>query len=483
MRITVENLGAIRSGTFELKPLTVFVGHNNTGKTWAAYGISSIFSTIGLRSYTKRFNEGKLEETYPDIENLIKTLFEKGNANIDIINFFENNGIKFINNIAKLSQIWMNKFLGTDNVSFEKLSMVIIEDKDFKNISRRLLNSTLDAQISPEFEGNSIINIRKEKGNPSIIFYLTENKRDEMPKEILIGDIHKIIFRYIHDCLYYNVWYLPSERTGFVSLSTSQIHMIDDTDRLTGDTTRLQKLPNYSNAFLIPTPIRQMVSLLGITTNPSKFNSVLAKRMKRTKLKNFFGLADVLEKEIMGGILEFEKNETTKELSNLCYKFKDAPETFLELPAVSSTVRDLALLSVYLKCYMEKEDLIIIDEPEMNLHPLAQVKFAELVGMMVNAGLNVILTTHSPYIVDHLSNLIKAKKKSNSKNIDNLKNLFYLKDSNAFIRKDKVGIYLFENRGIKSILDDDGFIDWGTFSKISEELVKIDYHIDKVDDI
>lgn len=477
MQVTIENLGAVKKGTIELKPLTVFVGYNNTGKTWAAYGASSVFSPFGKNFYTKIFNNGKLKETYPDIDYMIKTLFEKGNASINIVDFFEKSGAEYFNNIARLSPAWMKKFLGTDNESFNELSIKISKDGDFKKISRKLLNGSLDIQISPEFEGNSIISIHKERRDPSIIFYLTEIKKDELPKEILISNIYRIIFEYIHDLLYYNVWYLPSERTGFVSLITSQINV-------TYETNGLQKRPDYSNiTLLIPIPIQQMVNLLGIIKEPSRFSSVLEKRMKKDKLKKLLVLADVLENDIMGGMLGFEENKTTKELSNLCYRFKDIPETFLELPAVSSTVRDLAPLSIYLKCYLDKGDLIIIDEPEMNLHPLAQAKFVELVGMMVNAGLNVILTTHSPYMVDHLSNLIKAEKKSNSENRDSLKNLFYLKNSNAFISKDKVGIYLFENQGVKSILDPDGSINWETFSKVSEELVKIDYYLDKVDDI
>ena len=35
MRITIENLPPIASGSFELRPLTIFIGPNNTGKSRA----------------------------------------------------------------------------------------------------------------------------------------------------------------------------------------------------------------------------------------------------------------------------------------------------------------------------------------------------------------------------------------------------------------------------------------------------------------
>ena len=72
--------------------------------------------------------------------------------------------------------------------------------------------------------------------------------------------------------------------------------------------------------------------------------------------------------------------------------------------------KELVPLVLYLRYLAEPDDLIVIDEPEMNLHPAAQVEIIEFLAMLVNAGLNVLITTHSPYIIDHISNLIVAKK-------------------------------------------------------------------------
>jgi predicted ATPase len=38
-RFHLENLGCITSGDFEVKPLTLLCGPNNTGKTWAMYAL------------------------------------------------------------------------------------------------------------------------------------------------------------------------------------------------------------------------------------------------------------------------------------------------------------------------------------------------------------------------------------------------------------------------------------------------------------
>jgi len=69
------------------------------------------------------------------------------------------------------------------------------------------------------------------------------------------------------------------------------------------------------------------------------------------------------------------------------------------MPIVSSMVKELAPLVLYLHYLVAPNDWIIIDEPEMNLHPTVQIEFIEFLAMLVNAGLQVLITTQSPYIL------------------------------------------------------------------------------------
>jgi len=62
-------------------------------------------------------------------------------------------------------------------------------------------------------------------------------------------------------------------------------------------------------------------------------------------------------------------------------------------------VKELAPLVLYLHYLVAPNDWIIIDEPEMNLHPTVQIEFIEFLAMLVNAGLQVLITTQSPYIL------------------------------------------------------------------------------------
>ncbi len=72
----------------------------------------------------------------------------------------------------------------------------------------------------------------------------------------------------------------------------------------------------------------------------------------------------------------------------------------------SSSVRSLLVLAFYLSHLAAKGDLLIIDEPELNLHPENQRRMARLFSRLVNIGIKVFITTHSDYIVKELNTLI-----------------------------------------------------------------------------
>ncbi|WP_319950512.1 AAA family ATPase, partial [Klebsiella pneumoniae] len=61
----------------------------------------------------------------------------------------------------------------------------------------------------------------------------------------------------------------------------------------------------------------------------------------------------------------------------------------------SGAGKSMFLMDVFLRRYMSKNSYLIIDEPELNLHPKNQIKMAELLVRLSNYGVKVIITTHS----------------------------------------------------------------------------------------
>ena len=61
---------------------------------------------------------------------------------------------------------------------------------------------------------------------------------------------------------------------------------------------------------------------------------------------------------------------------------------------------------LYLRHVVEPDDLLIIDEPESHLHPAMQVKFMQQIAEFVRAGVRIILTTHSEWVLEELGNIV-----------------------------------------------------------------------------
>jgi ABC-type multidrug transport system ATPase subunit len=183
---------------------------------------------------------------------------------------------------------------------------------------------------------------------------------------------------------------------------------------------------------------------------------------KTPQISEYVQLAEYLETEILGGCVDFDDSKRGNELV-----FQMEGGTKLELSISSSMVKELAPLVLYLRYLAKKNDWIIIDEPEMNLHPTVQVKLTEFLAILVNAGLHVLITTHSPYIVDHLANLMQAAQYENKEDI---KELFYLEKIDAFIPQEQVSIFLFENGTTRNLIDEKGTVDWKTFSQVCSDI-------------
>jgi hypothetical protein len=177
-------------------------------------------------------------------------------------------------------------------------------------------------------------------------------------------------------------------------------------------------------------------------------------------------LVRALETDILNGEVDFSTSEPDSGRDIIFHP--QSCTSPLEISLASSMVKELAPLVFHLRYFAQPNELLIIDEPEMNLHPIAQVQILELLSMLANAGLNVLITTHSPYILDHLGNLMQAHQHSDKESI---KDEFYLKDCSAFIDENKVSAHLIDKGTLRDAFDEE--LEGDTFGDVSSRLTKI----------
>ncbi|MEZ4888170.1 MAG: AAA family ATPase [Chitinophagales bacterium] len=137
-----------------------------------------------------------------------------------------------------------------------------------------------------------------------------------------------------------------------------------------------------------PKPIRDNLEIAEDLANLSKQKS------------QFAYLAEELERDLLKGKIVISEHGQAEYLPD------NEEFLHLELHLTGSIVKSLANIVFYLRHLAQPYDTIIIDEPELNLHPDNQRLIARFLGRLVNEGFKVIVSTHSDYIVRELNNMI-----------------------------------------------------------------------------
>lgn len=495
MKIIVRNLGPIKEeANIDLKPLTVFIGPNNAGKTWLAYALAGIFGSYGMREYARAYVEEQVPAIYEPLNNAIRQVLAEGNATIDLVQFANNYGNQYFNAVANFARNWMHRFLSTKLTQFDDvdISVSLIENKAqfLSRISQYSQVSSI--AIGPK---GSLLTIRKRQGEDKLFVYTSIELQDaggqeeqigeRIPPEVVKERLVSFVSTVLRRSLYPQIRIFPTERTTLVSARFRErvrelprtnekwVEALEILTKLSKELTDVGDLTEQSNLREAMWPIGSFINMLG-----SIFKNGTREREEREKNANsdpfvqkYIELAEILEKQILNGSVDFSTSEPDPSREVL---FQQSQDVTLEIPIASSMVKELSPLVLYLRHLARPGELLIIDEPEMNLHPAAQVKIIEFLAMLVNAGLNVLITTHSTYIVDHLINLMSAYQHDNQ---DEIVDMFLLEQKEAFIAQDKVSVYQIEDGKVENILDSDGNIHWKTFSDVTKYIQQLHFDL------
>jgi len=99
-------------------------------------------------------------------------------------------------------------------------------------------------------------------------------------------------------------------------------------------------------------------------------------------------------------------------------------------------VSELAPLIMSLRYIVTKGDMLIIEKPEAHLHPTMQVEITRQIASLVKSGIQVLITTHSEWIIEELSNIVNKSRISSK---------IQKKSSNdeLVLNPEDVGVWLF----------------------------------------
>jgi len=438
IKVSFENFGNIAQGSVNINNITIFTGDNNTGKTYATYAIYSLLD--------KDFHY-KLKE----IEPILDILYTEGLYELDLNNFFNEN---FMQMKSEVEQAFSNSlpFVFSSNENeFDKSKIVF--DLDEIKIKERLLSLEYRNNINLGKKDNIVFEAIKEKNTVLLKLMLLKN---EIPKDIIKDQLKIILSHFIFNDLFSNSFLLPAERTGLnlfyqelSSKRTAIFHHLRKPEINTGELIKDLIVSSY------PQPIADYIDFLNKIYQLKKHNS------------DFKDLAIEIQKEILKGKYKVEKEG----IYFLPYKKDSNKENFnqkISLHLSSSTVKTFFSLVFYLEHLATEGETLIIDEPELNLHPNNQRKIARILAMISNRGVRVIVSTHSDYFVREINNLIILKENFSSKSILMKK---YGYSEKMLISDKHINAYLFDKNSIyKMDIDDKEGIIASTFDEVINNL-------------
>lgn len=381
MEVSVKNFGTISSADIHIGGLTVITGENDTGKSTIGKILFSLVKAVAR--YEEDLEEVKEDRFTEEAQKLYYNLRRH-------VNFADNSEIRdlfhprkfysqmkidqsraYEERVDELTRLVMeadipehlldiytqsmNRLVGIINEPDDALSVMSRAVRksffsEFKGeIISRGLNSSLAASISVTDGASNLIDISWEKEG-----------------------VHK--FSFIDDLGYSDATYVDSPAI----IQFHQIAMMAKT-----------LFENDSSKLTVPLHIKDLANKL----SDSKFS--------------LSGIQDILpEKDsmpnisaevnrLLGGVISYDEDRSDFLLERNGYTISSSN--------IASGIKAFGILDMLVKGgNVTKNTLLVLDEPEVNLHPRWQVDYCEIVCSLVQAGVDIIITTHSPYIVEAL---------------------------------------------------------------------------------
>lgn len=394
MLLKLTNIGMLDEAVVEINGLTVIAGENNTGKSTIGKTFFSVVKAISR-------GESDLDENKEEkIRNKIWSLYRFLQIRfVDIVNFLprmelyeviryhlKNNNITPILEILEDLRNYVHDNSDFDvNASIDSIINIVSESNSKQEVIKRALQKALDSTFLDEFcnKRNKVASIKIiDEGKVIFDSKIQNNKVEtiDLSEELYFKDSTYIETPFVLDL---------SEQIRY---SVTHFDINDDRERLIG---RGQ----------VSLRVKDLIDKLTFFSDDLEGKSS----------KNLFVNEPI--NEILNG--HFQYNRRKRE-----FLFKNEKATFRS-NNVASGLKCFGILQMLDRNgFLDSRSLLILDEPEVHLHPKWQLAYAKIIVEFIKNGLNVIVTSHSPYMVEALKRFSEK---------ENIKTNFYLSENEKIV--------------------------------------------------
>ena len=445
--VHVSNFGKIEKADVEISPLILFIGDNNSGKS---YFMTLLYGLLTIDFYWEGYQFHKKSPLYRDCCGILDKVF----ADTEEI------GRSFL------------KIQGEQTIKFQQLlneCLEINKEKFLMNLFRRYINlDKLWVEFPKEKEYSFHITcIKKENGQKEYQiqredgvlagFSIAIDKQTDLCHEVndffLFFIFCSMLRQDIEKGVKKKSVYLPTARTGFLLTYKA----------LVGNTMREKFLNQGSETY---------AEKMSLARPAADFLVSLSEMTSYRENEKFQNLVKFIEENLISGHI------LTSDIpsSDIMYT-PNGLSAPIPMYVSSGVVTEVTPLLLFLK-YMEFGALLI-EEPEAALHLKLQWEMARVLIRLANAGVFTVATTHSDIILQHINNMIKA--------FDREFNPTFLESSRYgkedFLNREMVSVYQFcvqpnqKTQVRKLPCGDYGFeamTFYDTLKQLNEEIVQIE---------
>lgn len=463
MLFRVENLGPLRESEVDLgKSLIVLTGPNNTGKTYLAWSVYGAH-----RVYMEPTREKELR--HPVFDSWARELLASPDYEIDLRSAFERDNRSVLDAVMSYCSSRLHLCFAAQRALFEHTRLVLTADarhlslndycfavysgdhrprKVIAIFSRsdgsswfRLRFVSQDAHILEIGTAEQIEHLRSSDSRQDTEAVLAnasaanraeiEASLSETFRDFIVQDLFGL---YNAECILF-----PAERIALnifaKELALKRTKLVDDLiDADVEGSHKISRNQIRRRAGRYTWPIRDSLAIANDLTALSNDTSA------------FSDLAEEMERSVLGGRVGVSG------YGEMVFAPSSAPDKQLNIHLTASIVKSLASLVFYFRHQARPNDFLIIDEPELNLHPANQRKIARILAKAVRRGFKIMLSTHSDHFLREVSHLIMLSKLSP----DEARTMGF--DPDASLEPDKVGVYLFDQQTAQPIpVEETGF--------------------------
>ena len=417
----LRNLGPIAEGTIQLRPLTILIGKNNTGKTYTAQAIYAAHKALG-RANGPATPPLTRDESFDLVSRI-------NDPDASVVEITESYADKF--------QTWTSSRLARAGHILADRLAVYFDVEDPSELKRWRANGELEIAVHrrhDEPDSRALFSLSGDhERSPLDAFDLSglrETHVVELLDDFLAGSSdatpasrselqQRRAASMLADYLWYrhlvpssglggDAHYLPAGRSGLLEAWTDVVRIRLEQDReglaLTGR--EPAALGGIALDFLIE--LQQL-------TSPRPQRRAWQKPPRRSirVAPEIPTAAAHLERLIGGSVVVARGRERVPSLS-----YQHGKQV-IPVQRASSMVAELAPLIRWISDVLGPGDLLLIDEPEAHMHPEAVLAVAQTLVALSQAGVRVLCTTHSTDFLHQVSNcMLRAAQPSSSDSSD-----------------------------------------------------------------